>query len=102
MKFKNFVLGLGIFIVYALALFQGLETFSPTPQYSDFCSNHVGPIAINEPATSCSNLPDLHTLAEQCFDSKGQFVYTYDSNGCANGGYCDGCSIDYDNALNSH
>ncbi|MEK6908941.1 MAG: hypothetical protein AABX23_02730 [Nanoarchaeota archaeon] len=101
MKFKKFILGLGIFIVFALSLFQGLETFYPTPQWDDFCTNHAGPIGIKEP-TSCSNLPDLQTKAEQCWESKGQFVYEYDSNGCAIDGYCDGCSIDYENALDKH
>ena len=35
---KNFVLGVGIFIVYLLVLGQGIETFYPAPQYDDFCS----------------------------------------------------------------
>ena len=105
MKFKNFVLGLGIFIVFALALHQGLETFYPTPQWDYFCKNHPGPLpAFNKefPNFSCPNLPDLQTRAGQCWDSKGQFVYEYDSNGCPTGGYCDGCSIDYESALDVH
>ncbi|MEK6894166.1 MAG: hypothetical protein AABX10_01755 [Nanoarchaeota archaeon] len=102
MKFKNFILGLGIFIVFALSLFQGLETFYPTPQWDDYCTNHAGPIGLREPA-SCPPVPsDLQRRAEQCWDSKGQFVYEYDSNSCPTGGYCDDCSIDYENALDTH
>ena len=98
MKFKTFILGVGIFVVYALALFQGLETFYPTPQYEDYCDFHAG---VREPA-SCPNLPDLQIRAEACWNSKGQFVYEYDSNSCAIGGYCDGCNIDYEAALDLH
>ncbi|MBS3081790.1 hypothetical protein J4416_02540 [Candidatus Pacearchaeota archaeon] len=101
MKFKNFVLGLGIFIVFALAFFQGLETFYPTPQYDDYCSNRAGPLAYKID-TQCANIPDLQKKAEQCWDSKGDFVYEYDSNGCAISGYCDGCRIDYESDLDVH
>lgn len=100
MKFKNFVLGVGIFIVFALALFQGLETFYPTPQWDDFCTNHGGPISTKP--VECNNIPALQTKAEQCLDSKGQFVYEYDLNGCPIDGYCDPCSIDYEDALDKH
>lgn len=102
MKFKNFILGLGIFIVYALALFQGLETFYPTPQWDDFCVNHAGPVGIIKDSVSCPNIVSLQTRAEACWNSKGQFVYEYDSSGCAIDGYCDGCSIDYEDALDVH
>lgn len=34
---KNLILGIGIVIVFALALWQGVEAFYPTPQYDDFC-----------------------------------------------------------------
>ncbi len=102
MKFKNFILGVGIFVVYALALFQGLETFYPTPQYEDYCDIHAGPIGVREPA-SCPSVPaDLQTRAEACWNSKGQFIYEYDPNSCAIGGYCDDCSIDYENDLDVH
>ncbi|MEK6915846.1 MAG: hypothetical protein AABW89_04875 [Nanoarchaeota archaeon] len=101
MKFKNFILGLGIFIVYALALFQGLETFYPTPEYDDFCTMRSGPAIYKDPI-QCPNIPDLQNKAEQCWASKGEFVYEYDSNSCPTGGYCDGCRIDYEKALDIH
>lgn len=100
MKFKNFVLGLGIFVVYALALFQGLETFYPTPQWDDFCSNRAGPVGVN--TLNCPNVPELQRKADLCYQAKGDFVYEYDINGCAVDGYCDDCSIDYNNALDVH
>lgn len=100
MKFKNFILGLGIFIVFALSLHQGIQTFYPTPEYNDFCDFRAGPI-VTKP-TECTNNLELQTLQQQCWESKGEFVYEYDSNGCAISGYCDGCSIDYNEALDEH
>jgi len=100
MRMKNFILGLGIFVVYALALFQGLETFYPTPQWDDFCSARGGPVGIG--SSSCSNVPELQRKADLCYQSKGDFVYEYDSDGCVVDGYCDGCSIDYNDALDVH
>ena len=101
MKFKNFVLGVGILIVFALALHQGIQTFYPTPLWDDFCDIQVGPFATGKP-TECTNNLELQNRAQQCFDSKGQFVYEYDSNGCPIDGDCDGCSIDYEAALDVH
>jgi uncharacterized membrane protein len=100
-KFKKFILGLGIFIVFALALFQGLETFYPTPQYEDFCKINSAPI-IYKGESQCPIIPDLQTKADQCWASKGEFIYEYDSNGCPISGRCDGCRIDYENALDVH
>lgn len=37
MNIKNLVLGIGIVIVFALLLWQGIEAFYPSPQYEDFC-----------------------------------------------------------------
>ncbi|MBI2452051.1 hypothetical protein HYV50_03150 [Candidatus Pacearchaeota archaeon] len=37
LNIKNLVLGIGIVIVFALALWQGIEAFYPSPQYEDFC-----------------------------------------------------------------
>jgi hypothetical protein len=100
MKFKNFILGLGIFIVFALSLFQGLETFYPSPQYEDFCEFRATPI-VTKPG-ECTNDLELQNRAQQCYDSKGEFVYEYDSNGCAISGYCDDCRIDYENSMDIH
>ncbi|MGV8142670.1 MAG: hypothetical protein ACP5NS_03475 [Candidatus Pacearchaeota archaeon] len=101
MKMKNLVLGIGIFIVFALVLFQGLETFYPTPMYEDYCSFRSGPVAIGKPV-ECLNVPALQTKADACWQSKGEFVYEYDANGCPVDGYCDACRIDYEAALDVH
>jgi len=103
MKFKNFILGVGIFVVFALALNQGLETFYPTPQYEDYCDidNRAYPIAYKDTST-CPNNPDLNRRAEQCTYSKGDFVYTYDLNGCPIDGTCDPCRLDYEADLDVH
>ena len=37
---KNLVLGIGIVVVFALVLWQGIEAFYPTPEYSDFCEDY--------------------------------------------------------------
>lgn len=37
MNVKNLVLGLGIVILFTLVLWQGVEAFYPSPNYSDFC-----------------------------------------------------------------
>lgn len=101
MKFKNFIFGVGIFIVFALVLFQGLETFYPTPMYEDYCSFRGGPIVTGK-SVECSNVPELQTQADACWNIKAEFVYEYDSNGCPIGGYCDECSIEYNKKLDLH
>jgi len=100
MKIKSVVLGLGIIVVYMLALHQGMETFYPTPEYDDFCDVRVGPLG-REPI-NCQNAPELQRKAEMCYQSKGEFVYEYDLNGCAVDGFCDDCRIDYESALDVH
>jgi hypothetical protein len=37
MNVKNLVLGIGIVIVFGLALGYGIEAFHPSPQYEDYC-----------------------------------------------------------------
>lgn len=101
MKFKNFILGLGIFIVFALAMHQGIETFYSTPKYEDFCDFNR-PVPLFKEGVTCPNNIELQNLANQCWQSNGEFVYEYDSNGCAISGYCDGCRIDYEDALDKH
>jgi len=44
MNVKNLVLGVGIVIVFALVLWQGIEAFYPSPQWGDFCD-----ISVREP-----------------------------------------------------
>ncbi len=100
MKFKNVVLGVGILVVFGLVLFNGLETFYPTPEYNDFCAMRVGPIASG--LVNCPNDLEIQRKAEQCYQSKGEFVYEYDSNGCITDGFCDDCSIEWNKSMDAH
>ena len=100
MKVKNIILGLGIFVVYALALHQGMETFYPTPQWDDFCSARAGPIGVG--IASCPNVPELQRKADLCYQAKGEFIYEYDASGCTVDGYCDDCGIEMSKALDVH
>ena len=34
---KNIVLGIGIIVVFGLALWQGIDTFYPFPEWDDYC-----------------------------------------------------------------
>ncbi|MBU1989067.1 MAG: hypothetical protein KKD94_06335, partial [Nanoarchaeota archaeon] len=41
MNVKNLVLGIGIIIVFALVLWQGIEAFYPSPQWDGFCDESI-------------------------------------------------------------
>lgn len=101
---KNFVLGLGIFIVYGLVLWQGIAAFYPGPEYADFCDenfrNFPKPIGTT---VDCPVEPsDLQSKSDSCWRMDGSFRYEYDEDGCIIGGYCDECSIEYNDALDEH
>lgn len=99
MKFRSFVLGVGIFIVYLLALFQGIQTFYPSPQYNDFCDLSIGK---SFPLEGCSFSTELRNKETSCYSLGGNFVYEYGDNGCPVDGYCDECGISYDRALDNY
>jgi hypothetical protein len=101
MKFKNILLGIGIFVVFTLVLHQGLQTFYQTPEWDDYCSFHSTP-PITENGMECKIIPVINLKADACYAAKGEFVWEYDSNGCPFSGYCDACRIDYENALDIH
>ena len=103
MKLKNFVLGLGIVIIYALVLWQGIEAFYPAPQWGDFCDNEVGPRVPNlNKDNVCDFPPEVENKQLACGKADGFFVYKYDSNGCVIDGVCDECNILYDDARKIH
>lgn len=83
MNIKNIVLGVGIVVVFALALWQGIEAFYPSPQYEDYCDVNVGPFPGSESnATLCS-----------------------ETGGVWKNGYCDyyyGCQKEYEAARDPH
>jgi hypothetical protein len=99
MKIKNVILGIGILVVFGLAFHQGLETFYSTPKYEDYCGSRSGP---NIREINCPIVQGLQNKANQCWDSKGEFIYEYDSNGCPISGNCDSCRIDYEDDLDKH
>jgi len=55
MNVKNLALGIGIIIVFALALWQGIEAFYPSPQYDDFCDIETPRIPLEENSTKQDN-----------------------------------------------
>ena len=100
MSIKKFVLGIGIIVVYALVLWQGVEAFYPQPEYNDYCSFFNGPRSVTaEGGLNCSFPSELDQRQQACYDAKGEFRYEYDNNtGCIINGYCDECSIEYNEA----
>ena len=92
MNIKNLVLGIGIIIVFALALGYGIEAFYPSPDYEDYCGD-VRPVEIIQNAQACE-------------DAGGQWVPYIDEpakNGI--GGYCNPdytCSKDYEASLDGY
>jgi hypothetical protein len=61
---KNLVLGVGIIIVFALVLWQGIEAFYPSPQWDDFCEerNFPRPAIDEEP----EKIPEIKDDFETC------------------------------------
>ena len=101
---KNIVLGIGIVVVFALVLWQGIEAFYGAPEYEDYC-----PSETFVPA-------DVQTEA-QCVDAGGKWssygsdirakpVAVLDNNSTVTvTGYCDlyfSCREEYENAQDSY
>lgn len=101
MRIRNFILGLGILIVFALALWQGMEAFYPSPQYNDYCDYQYRNLP-TKADVNCSYPSDLDSKQNACYKIGGEFRYDYDENGCIIGGYCDDCSIKYNDASDIH
>lgn len=86
MKIKNVVLGIGIVVVFALVLWQGIQAFYPSPQWEDYCeSSRIEPLMIkNENITQ-----------EFCIEEGGRWQ----------NGYCDyysQCQEEYNEARSAH
>ncbi len=101
MRFKNIVLGLGIFIVYFLVLLYGIQTFFPEPKYEDYCTYRY-PSIYRDPGVNCTYPPELAAKEQACYAIKGEFRQEFNNNGCVIGGYCDECGINYQNALSDY
>jgi hypothetical protein len=106
MRIKNLVLGIGIVVVYALVLWQGIAAFYPQPMYEDFCDYVNTPRAVPlkgiEGDINCVYPVELDSKANACYKEKGEFRYEYDENGCVIDGYCDECSILYNDASDKY
>ena len=92
-KLKNIALGVGIIILFGLALWQGIEAFYPSPQYGDFCYDN-------------KLLRTIETR-EQCEEAGGE--WTPQNIQCITApcpqGYCDlytKCQSEYEEANLSH
>jgi hypothetical protein len=88
---KNLVLGIGIVVIFGLVLWQGIEAFYPTPEYSDFCDEFKRQIVTN---------------LQACEEIGGQWN-PYEGPKPIGGeeGYCDRdftCRAQYDDAKDSH
>ncbi len=106
---KNLILGIGIVVVYALVLWQGIEAFYPSPQYDDFCkagrfdAYYPAKPAVTGEQVNCTFPRELQEKQNQCYADKGQPVFEYDDNGCIiNVKECDYCQRDFDDAQDAH
>ena len=82
-KLKNIALGVGIIILFGLALWQGIEAFYPSPQYDDFCNIEL-PRQIIETQTQCEDTGGKWTPQDvQCITTpcpQGYCDYYYECN----------------------
>ncbi|MBM3232832.1 hypothetical protein FJZ18_01560 [Candidatus Pacearchaeota archaeon] len=106
MNIKNLVLGIGIFIVYLLAVGYGIATFYPSPDYQDFCKNdgrfpyYAKPI---DPSQNCTFSRTVQEQTEQCYANQGIPIYEYNDAGCTIAvKTCDYCNKEFNNAQKSH
>lgn len=107
MNVKNLVLGIGIVVVFALVLWQGIEAFYSSPQYDDFCnSTEFGYLEKFPPSgqtPSCNFSRSLQEQEQQCYSQEGQPVFEYNENGCALSlKECDLCNKYFQDAQKSH
>ncbi len=98
MTTRNFVIGLGIVIIYGLVLAAGFAAFYPGPQYEDYCGRSEFASRPFPSGVECAPNSALDEQARQCYDAGGDFRYEYDANGCPVSGTCDTCSKAYDDA----
>ncbi|MEK6854870.1 MAG: hypothetical protein AABX73_01480 [Nanoarchaeota archaeon] len=109
-KIKNFVLGIGIVVVFALTLWQGIEAFYPSPAYEDFCKgtdfgrypvkeNLAAPIS----EQTCTFSKNLQEQQQRCYNEGGTPIFEYNDSGCTiNIKNCDFCNKEFNEATDSH
>ena len=101
MNVKNLVLGIGIFIVYILALVYGIEAFYHSPKYDDFCHARYDksfPYPASERTLNCTNTQIIENQNQECYNSEGFPNYEYDEQGCVKTVICNYCNRDLNNA----
>lgn len=104
MNVKNLVLGLGIFIVFLLMLFFGIETFYPSPKWDKFCNQSIytQPMPYGKLDGSYYN-PSLEEQANSCVNQKGTPIYQYNSTGYPTSiKECNMCQKEFDEAISSY
>jgi len=85
MNLKNIILGIGIVVVFALTLWQGIEAFYPSPEYTDYCPEMRSFEFVN--------------TSERCNELEGKWNSYYPKTEIE--GYCDldfYCREDYNDA----
>lgn len=102
-KARNFVLGLGIFVVYLFVLAAGFRAFYPGPEYNDFCKNNeFSKPRLVVPQVDCTMSIELQNQVSQCYNDNGQPIFSYDENGCESSIECITCNKDYESARSSY
>ncbi len=100
---KNLVLGIGIIVVFALALWQGVEAFYPSPQYEKFCNTIPTPAPLIKTGAVCNSSLNLQNQESRCYQQRGSPIYEYELNGCPlSVKECDLCNRDLEKAQDEH
>ena len=105
MKFKNIVLGIGIFIIFMFLLHNGIRAFYDIPKYEDFCGQgrfqgYYPEKPVPAYPSNCTYSKQLREAEQQCYDNGGQPVYEYDDNGCyVSVKECDYCNKEFTEAM---
>lgn len=88
MNIKNLILGIGIVVIFGLALWQGIETFYPSPQSDSYCNETMIPIPV-----------------DKGMDMSNNATYCAEHDGLWRDGFCDlyyNCRMEYEEALKPH
>jgi len=113
MRFKNIILGIGIFIVFMFLLHNGIRAFYDKPQYSDLESCVAGgygefgyrPYAYPDKigVDNCTVGKDIRDEEQRCAIAGGEVIYDYNDNGCISGvKECNYCTKEYNEAMKKY
>ena len=102
MNVKNWILGIGIAIIFLMFGIYGTRVFMEQPDYNDFCkSEFARPRYLQDSECPTIDLPTSEQEKE-CFDKKGFIGYSYDAANCPTEWECDTCKAEYDVANQSY